>query len=76
MQYLVQIKYHIRNNTISAREQLEVEKITYYDQIKKDLKLLKIGNWKSVVQDREKWKVVAKTNRNLSGHACTDADIS
>jgi len=39
-------------------------KIRWEDDVKKDIQRLKVPNWKTLVQDRRRWKEVVGEGRN------------
>lgn len=40
-------------------------KIKWENDIREDLRILKINNWKTCIHDRDKWKVVVEKDKTL-----------
>jgi len=48
-----------------SKRPTERPKIRWEDDIKKDIQRLKVPNWKTVVQDRRRWKEVVGKDKTL-----------
>jgi len=42
-----------------------IPKIRWEDDVKKDIQRLKLPNWKTIVQDRRRWKEVVEKSKTL-----------